>query len=63
MEVPRPGVESELQMHASITATAMQDLSQICDLCHRLQQRPILSPVSEAGDRDRTCILMNAMSS
>ena len=30
MEVPRPGVESELQLPASATATATPDLSHIC---------------------------------
>ena len=33
MEVPRPGVKSELQLQTCTTATAMQDLSRICDLC------------------------------
>ena len=32
MEVPRPGVESELQPPAYTTATAMPDLSHVCDL-------------------------------
>ena len=32
MEVPRLGVESELQGPAYTTATAMWDLSQVCDL-------------------------------
>ena len=31
MEVPRMGVESELQLPAYTTATAMQDLSLICN--------------------------------
>ena len=35
MEVPRLGVESELQLPASTTATATPDLSRICDL-HQL---------------------------
>ena len=34
MEVPRLGVESELQLPAYATATAMPDLSYICDLHH-----------------------------
>ena len=37
MEVPGPGVESELQLQACPTATATLDLSHICDLCHRSQ--------------------------
>ena len=32
MEVPRLGVESELQLPTYATAMAMQDLSHICDL-------------------------------
>ena len=32
MEVPRLGVESELQLLASVTATAMWALSPVCDL-------------------------------
>ena len=31
MEVPRPGVELELQLPAYATATAAPDLSPICD--------------------------------
>ena len=31
MEVPRPVVESELHLPAYATATAMPDLSHICD--------------------------------
>ena len=34
MEVPRLGVESELQLPAYATATAMQDLSCMCNLHH-----------------------------
>ena len=34
MKVPRPGVESELQLPAYTTVTATQDLSCICDLHH-----------------------------
>ena len=56
MEVPRLGVESELQLLAYTTATAMQDPSQICNLCCSSRQLWILNPRSEAGDR--TCILM-----
>ena len=32
MEIPRLGVKSELQLQAYTTATAMLDLSHICDL-------------------------------
>ena len=34
MEVPRPGVELELQLLAYATATAMPDLRSVCDLHH-----------------------------
>ena len=34
IEVLRIGVELELQLLAYTTATAMPDLSHICDLCH-----------------------------
>ena len=56
MEVPRPGVESELQLQAYATATAPPDPSQVCDLHQSSRQRLILNPPSET--RDQTCILM-----
>ena len=57
MEVPRLGVEPELQLPAYATATAKPHLSHICDLHHSLWQHQILNPLSEA--RDRICILMD----
>ena len=39
MEVPRLGSELELQLLAYTTATAMQDLSHVCNLCFGLRQR------------------------
>ena len=56
MEIPMLGVELELQLLAYTTATAMQDLSQVCDLHHSSWQCQILNPQSEA--RDWTCNLM-----
>ena len=56
MEVPRLGVESELQLPVYTTVTAMQDPSHICNLHRRLQQRRMLNPLSEA--RDQTNILV-----
>ena len=56
MEVPRPGVQSELQPPAYTRATATWDLSRICNLHHNSRQHRILNPLSEA--RDRTCNLM-----
>ena len=60
MEVPRLGVELQLQLLAYVTATAMPDPSHIRDLCHSLQQRWILNPLSKA--KDCTCILVETMS-
>ena len=51
-EVPRLGVEMDLQLLAYITAMAMQDPSCICDLYHSLWQC-----LSEA--RNQTCVLMD----
>ena len=56
MEVPRLGVELELQMPAYTTATATWDPSHVCDLHHSSQQCRILNPLSEA--RDQTCVLV-----
>jgi len=54
MEVPKLGVESELQLLASATATATWDSSHVCDLHHSSRQLQILNPLSEA--RDGTCL-------
>ena len=58
MEVPRLGVESELQLPAYAIATALGDESHICDLHCSSRQPPILNPLS--GARDWTYILMDA---
>ena len=50
MEVPRLGIESELQPLAYTTATATQDLNCICDLHHSSQQYQMVNPLSEARD-------------
>ena len=55
MQVPRLGVESELQLPAYATAT--RDQSCVFNLHHRSQQRQIPDPLSKA--RDRTCVLMD----
>ena len=57
MEVPRLGVESELQLPVYTTATETPDLSCICDLSHSSQQCWIPNPLSEV--RDQTHILMD----
>ena len=54
MEVPMLGVELELHLPTYTTATAMQDLSHICDLHHSSEQCQILNPQSEA----RSCNLV-----
>ena len=53
VEVPRLGIESELQLPAYTTATATQDPSHISDLHHGSRQCQILNPLSEAKDRAR----------
>ena len=57
IEVPSLGVELELQLLA--TATAMPDLSCICNLHYSSQQHQILNPLSQA--RDQTYILMDTV--
>lgn len=56
-EVPRLGVESELQLPVYTTVTTMQDPGCICNLHQSSQQWQILSPLREA--RDWTPILMD----
>ena len=62
MEVPRLGVESELQLLAYVTATAtaMRDPSHICNLHHSLRQHWVLNPLSKA--RDQTRVLTDTVS-
>ena len=57
MQVPRLGVKSNLQLLAYATATAMPDLSRVCDLYHSSWQHWIFNPLIEA--RDQTCVLMD----
>ena len=57
MEAPRLWVESERQPPAYTTATATQDPSLVLDLRHSSQQRRILNPLSEAGDRTRNLMV------
>ena len=51
MEVPRLGVDSELQLLTYTTATAMRDLSHVCDLYHSSRQCQILNPLSRARNQ------------
>ena len=57
MEVPRLGVELELQPLGYATATATPDSSRDCNLHHSSWQLQILNPLSEI--RDQTCVLMD----
>ena len=57
MEAPRLGVKLELQVPAYTTATALQDLSCICDLHRSSQQCRILNSLSKV--RDQTQVLMD----
>ena len=50
-EVPRLGVDLELELLADTTATAMPDLNHLCDLCCSSWQRQILNPPNEARDQ------------
>ena len=54
MEVPRLGVESELQLPAYATATTTPDSSHIGNLHHSSRRCQILNPLREA--KDQTCI-------
>ena len=54
MEIPRLGVELELQLLAYTTATATSDPSRVCNLHHRSRQHQIRDQA-----RDRTCLLMD----
>ena len=51
MEVPRLGIESELQLQAFATATATQDLNYICNLHHSSRKHQMLNPLIEATDQ------------
>ena len=60
MEFPRLRVESELQLPAYTTATAIPDPSHVFNLCHSLWQLRILNTLNET--RDRTHILSETTS-
>ena len=57
MEVPRLGVELELQLPAYTTATATPNLSYICDLHAAWSNERTFNLLSKA--RDQTSILMD----
>jgi len=57
VEVPRLGVESELQLPAYTRATATQDPSRVCNLHHSSQQRWIHNPLSKPRDGTRNLMV------
>ena len=57
MEVPRLGVESELQLLAYATATVTLDPSHVCYLHH--SSRPCWIPNQLSEARDQTRVLMD----
>uniref|UniRef100_A0A8D1BK53 2'-phosphotransferase n=2 Tax=Sus scrofa TaxID=9823 RepID=A0A8D1BK53_PIG len=57
MEVPRLGVESELEPPAYARATATRDPSRICNLHHSSRQCQIVNPLSKARDRTRNLMV------
>ena len=57
MEVPRLGVQSELQLLTYTADAATLDPSHVCNPHRSSQQLWICNPLSEA--RNRTCILMD----
>ena len=56
MEVPRIGIESELQLPVYAIVTATRDPSCVCDLYYSLQQHRILNPLSDAQDGTHSLI-------
>ena len=50
MEIPRLGVRLVLQLLPYAIATAMLDLSHVCNLYHSSWQHWILNPLHEARD-------------
>ena len=57
IEIPRLGVQSELQPPAYARATATRDPSHICSLHHSSRQRRILNPLGKARDRTRNLMV------
>ena len=58
MEVPRLGVELELQLPACATATATRDPSHVCDLHYSSRQCRILNPLKKAMDRTQNLMFL-----
>ena len=49
-EVPKLGIDSQLQLPVYARATATPDPSHVCDLHHSSRQCQILNPLSKARD-------------
>ena len=62
MEVPRLGVECELQLPAYATATAKPDPSHVCNLYHSSQQCQILNPLRPGMESPSSWILVRFIS-
>ena len=58
MELPSLGIQSELQLLACTTATAMSNPSHIFDLHHSSRQCRILNPLSEAKDQTHNLMFL-----
>ena len=59
VEVPRLGVQSELQLQAYATATATPDLSRFFDLHHSSRQCRIFNPLINARDQTHNLVVPN----
>ena len=59
MEVPRLGLQSELQLLVYTTATATQDPSRICHLHHSSWQCQSLNSLSKARNQTRNLMVSN----
>ena len=58
MEVPRLGVDLELQLPVYATATAMPDPSHVCDLQHSSWQcQSLINPLSDARNQTHNLIV------
>ena len=62
MEIPRLGVELELSLSAYARATAMKDLSRVCNLHHSSRLCWILNPLSKARDQTRNLVVPSRIS-
>ena len=62
MDIPRLGVESELQLPAYTTATVTQDLSHVCNIHCSLRQHRILNPLRPGTEPVSSRILFRFVS-